>query len=135
LGLSIFPKLPWIVSKTTWKFRPPQYFQVVLETFHALKMLLGQCTASAVSLSTPIYCRCGKKQSLHGMRWQSNTKLHHLTLLVLKNLQGKTFFHLNNYILYFIDFNFKRTNLRVRTNFLPNPGLRSDFHCPFFTFL
>jgi hypothetical protein len=33
LGLSIFPKLSWIVSKTTWKFRPPQYFQVVLEIF------------------------------------------------------------------------------------------------------
>jgi hypothetical protein len=33
LGLSIFPKLPWNVSKTTWKFRPPQYFQVVLEIF------------------------------------------------------------------------------------------------------
>jgi hypothetical protein len=33
LGLSIFPKLPWIVSKTTWKFEPPQYFQVDLEIF------------------------------------------------------------------------------------------------------
>jgi hypothetical protein len=38
-----FMNFLWIVSKTTWKFRPPQYFQVVLETFHALKMLLGQC--------------------------------------------------------------------------------------------
>jgi hypothetical protein len=33
LGLSIFPKLPWIVSKTTLKFWSPQYFQVVLEIF------------------------------------------------------------------------------------------------------
>jgi hypothetical protein len=30
-----FPKLPGKVSKTTWKFLPDQYFQVVLETFHA----------------------------------------------------------------------------------------------------
>jgi hypothetical protein len=28
-----FPKLPGIVSNTTWKFCPDQYFQVVLETF------------------------------------------------------------------------------------------------------
>jgi hypothetical protein len=69
LGLSIFPKLPWIVSKTSWKFRPPQYFQVVskffqvvLETFHALKMLLGQRYSSIKTLyriGSPItFCGC-----------------------------------------------------------------------------
>jgi hypothetical protein len=33
-----FPKLPGIVSYTTWKFCPDQCFQVVLETFVVFEM-------------------------------------------------------------------------------------------------
>jgi hypothetical protein len=61
-----FPKLPGIVSNTTWKFCPDQYYQEVLEMFPGSfrnvswiqKMLLGQCMHACIRICGSLYASC-----------------------------------------------------------------------------